>query len=360
MRVNSSADKSGLTNTCTASKPSPMQTIHPFIVGRGRAGQAIHEAIAVLSSLSAQSAEISWAAPVWLSREAPLVPAASGLSLAFIANPNAFHAARILEADRAGFAGIACEKPACISEAEATLLRKVKTPTAIFHGFRQMWGPQTMREMIASGDLGELISVEGRYWQSSAAERAQKHDQSGGVSTSWKNDAGMIGPSDTLLDLGTHWADLAVFLLGQPPARVSGWASYVNAEQPHRDTHVHLLLETPSGTRAFGSISKTVHGATNILEMTVIGAKRSLSWSMQNPDELLIGEGRDRRVLTRKSNDLGSQKAPFHGMGWLEGYIEITRQLVIQVAGLGAHRPYPDLHGSAELVRQLLSSGVLR
>lgn len=331
--------------------------ITPFILGKGRAGQAIWEAIHILRP---QMKEHAWNEPVWVERNAPLIPAERGISIAFIANPNALHAERIVEAHRAGFAAVATEKPACVNETQAD----VRGKTAVLHVYRQMWGPQTLKEMIERGEFGEIISIEGRYWQSSTAERALI----GKPVESWKNDVKLSGPSDALLDVGTHWVDMAVFLMGQFPTRASGWASYVNSEAPHRDTHVHLTLEFPKGKRALTSISKTFHGATNHFEINVIGSKGSATWTFLQPDEIFIGQGRDRRVLTRKTSDLGSHHSPFHATGWLEGYIEIIRQLTLDVTGSGPEsnqqsvqaRRYPELHESVRLVSLLLNAQILR
>ena len=44
------------------------------------------------------------------------------------------------------------------------------------HGNRRMWGPQTIVRMIAEGEIGDVISIDGRYWQSSAAQMATSQD----------------------------------------------------------------------------------------------------------------------------------------------------------------------------------------
>jgi predicted dehydrogenase len=320
--------------------------ITPFIVGSGRAGSSIREAFGFLKN---QMPEITWIEPVLVKRDQPLVPAADGLSIACIANPNALHADRILEAAKNRFHGIVTEKPACVSLEQVARLREVTNKTAVLHVYRQTWGPQEIRKMMDQKFFGEIVSIEGRYWQSSATVKSDAQN--------WKNNIALIGPSDALLDVAIHWADMTSFFMARAPDQASGRLTYINADAPHRDTHVHLNLRF-GDVNCFGSISKTFHGGNNNSEIHVIGSKASASWYAQNPDELTIGEGKDRRIMTRKSTELGGHKPPFHGLGWLEGYIEVIKQLTLDV--LGKKSAYPTLKENLDLLSVLLNSDIIQ
>jgi hypothetical protein len=39
-----------------------------------------------------------------------------------------------------------------------------------------MWGPKTLKSLVASGELGDLITIESRYWQPSVAYRVLFQD----------------------------------------------------------------------------------------------------------------------------------------------------------------------------------------
>jgi predicted dehydrogenase len=305
---------------------SSSSLITPLILGHGRAGEAIAKSLACVNLISS---ELQLAPPVWLERGVNLATERKkfGRTILVVSNPHGLHAKAILEADAAGFDGILCEKPACVNLEEVKKLRAVKTPTAIFHGYRQMWGPQKLREMIVIGELGEIISIESRYWQSSTAERALTQETSKG----WKDNTALAGEYDVYLDLSTHWVDLMSFLQGSAPSEIQAWRSFANAVSSHRDSHNQLILKFANGSRAFGSVSKTVHGATNQLQVSILGTKKSASWEFLKPDEIEIGEGKNRTIAARKDSLLGSTQAPFHGMGWLEGYIEISHRLLAQV-----------------------------
>lgn len=318
-------------------------TLTPLVLGKGRAGQAIAKSMACISVMRP---ELNLAPPVWLERGSSLAEARKGYEKAIlcIANPHGLHADAILEADRAGYAGILCEKPACVNLTELERLRRVRTPTAVLHVYRQMWGPQKIKEMLVEGQFGELITIEGRYWQASTAERALSSDKS----PSWKDDPRLSGEYDAFLDVATHWVDAASFLIGDCPSRVTGWRSYANANAPHRDSHLQLTLDY-AHAQALVSVSKTVHGAMNHFEINLIGTKMSATWEFMKPDEIVIGEGRDRRVLTRKTSKTGSHHPPHHGMGWLEGYVEIVSRLLAEIEGQ-ARLDYPNLADNLDLL----------
>jgi predicted dehydrogenase len=325
-------------------------TITPLILGSGRSGQAIAQSLACLNLLRP---EMKIESPVWLVRGTSLTSERKKYPnpVLCISNPHGLHAEAILEADQAGYDAIVCEKPACVNLAELEKLRQVKTPTAILHVYRQMWGIQSIKQMLDENKFGDLISIEGRYWQASTAERALQRALTPSPK-SWKDDPRLSGEYDTYLDVGTHWVDTASFLIGNSPSRINGWRSYINSESSHRDSHIQLSIDYPKG-RAFASISKTYHGATNHFEVNVIGSKMSATWEFMKPDELFIGEGRDRRVLTRKDSILGSQHPPHHGMGWLEGYIEIVSRLFSEVY-LNEKKEYPRLRSNLDTLEAML------
>jgi predicted dehydrogenase len=323
--------------------------ITPFILGSGKAASAIVESLGVVAIAKP---DISVLPVQRLKRGEPVSGAGAVNPVLFIANPHALHAPSILEGERAGFALIVCEKPAAISVEQIVALSKVKIPVAVCHVYRQMWGIQTMKEMVVAGEFGDIISIEGRYWQSSTANSALMRDNP----QSWKNDPELSGPADALLDIASHWADAALFLAGEMPVDTSLWLSYANSAAPHRDSHVHLQMAFPSGTRALSSISKTVHGAPNHFEINVIGTRQYACWKFLEPDQIEVGVGTRRSYIPRSRTDLGSGHWPHHGMGWVEGYIEIIHRAVRGLAG--ETDTYPTLAQNLELVQLLLASGL--
>lgn len=323
--------------------------ISPFIIGRGMAAQALQKCLAILS-LQYPEWDIQKAITIPRDQK-PTFPAGCPNPVLLIANPHGLHASAILEGEKTGFKAIVVEKPACVNLKEVTLLESVKIPVAVCHVYRQMWGPQTLKQMVQAGEFGDLISIEGRYWQSSAAKKALAQDI---TPHPWKNDPVLSGGYDTLVDIGAHWLDTAAFLMGGTDFKGTAWLSYANAEAPHRDTHVHLNLEFLGERRALGSISKTIHGAANDFEVNVIGTKQSAAWNFMNPDGIWVGKGGSRTFVPRKDTGMGSHQPAFHALGWLEGYLEILRQVFLELEGKGPGN-YPDLKTNLKVLRSLFS-----
>lgn len=323
----------------------------PFILGSGRAATAILESIGVIA---VAKPDVSVLPARRLGRDETFEMEGAANPVLFITNPHALHAPSILKGENAGFPLIVCEKPAAVSAEQIESLRQVKTPVAVCHVYRQMWGIRALKEMIEAGEFGEIIAIEGRYWQSSTANSVL----TGATAQTWKDDPALSGPFDALVDIGSHWADAAIFLAGELPVDTGIRLSYANALAPHRDTHVHLQMAFPSGTRALSSISKTVHGAPNHFEVNVIGTKKYACWKFLEQDHIEIGVGTERRYITRRgsnSSDIGSGHWPWHGMGWIEGYIEIIYQALRKQDGETAD--YPTLSQNLDVMQRLLAAG---
>jgi len=294
------------------------QRVQPLIIGRGAAGMALRHALAMYPDEVAPAA--------WHPREAPLpAPDHPERALIVVANPHALHAPRLLEAADRGYRFAISEKPAAVDLRQVEALEELPMATWICHGYRLLWRPQELRRAIADGRFGTLVSIEGRYWQSSAT-RARAG------AGSWKDDPDLSGEYDVLLDLATHWADLVSHVCGRLPDRAVVRRWFVNATAPHRETHLHLTLEFGEAV-TFGSISKAVHGAGNTLELMVVGERASAQWSFGDPDVIVWGSGAVRSTQVRTEAGLPARPAPFHGLGWMEGYARLVGEVVAHIHG---------------------------
>ncbi len=326
-------------------------TLQPFLLGRGNAGQAMAKSFALIDYLDT---ELKVLPPIWIERGTPLaaVPKGPTKRLLAIANPHGLHAKAIAEAAEAGFDAIVCDKPAAVTSAQSVSLRKWGTAVTVCHGYRQSWGPRWLKAWVGSGELGDVISIEGRYWQASAAQKALSGVKSANV---WKNDPALSGAFDTFLDLGAHWVDLVQHLMGERPEGARAWLHHANAEAEHRDTHVQLEMNFAGRKRAWASLSKTFHGQGNNLEIHVLGSRAAASWSFERPDEIIVAKGAERHVHVRKDTTLGLKQAPFHGAGWLEGYAEILHQAARRAVDLPS-LAVPTLNEHLDAVDTLLGA----
>ena len=328
-----------------------MKEIQPVVVGRGMAGQAILKSLAVIPSADP---DLCVHPPVIAERGNPLARyvADDAPSLLFLANPSGLHAQALHEGASAGFKAIVMDKPVCVRREEIPELGSIKLPVSVLHGYRVAWGPRTIKTMIDAGEFGEVFSIESRYWQSSSAQMVLSSTPD---KRAWKNDPRLNGPYDALTDLGSHVVDMILFLLGEKPQRTSGWITNRNSPAPHRDTHVQLELTFTGSRRASASISKTCHGFTNSFEFTVIGTRAAATWKFLNPDEIAFGAGNKSLTIRRESPNPTTGMAPFHGLGWLEGYATIIHRALRAASDLPSE-PVPTLMECLDVMDVLLNA----
>jgi predicted dehydrogenase len=311
--------------------------IQPLILGRGMGGQALRHALALYPDNVAPAR--------WLDRDAPLPrPENPERTLLVLANPHALHTPRLLEAAERGYRFAVCEKPAAVDLDQVGALEGFPVATWICHGYRMLWGPQQLKRELAAGRVGTVISIEGRYWQASATRPPRRN--------SWKDVPELGGRFDVLLDLATHWADLVAYILGRLPDDTTVRRWYVNAAAPHRDTHVHLTM-TFGDVVSFGSISKTVHGAGNTLEVGIVGEHASAHWAFERPDMIVWGGKRRRITESRAEAQLPARPAPFHGLGWMEGYVCLVGEVLAHMQD-GRSTDAPTLWEHLDILRRLL------
>jgi hypothetical protein len=106
---------------------------------------------------------------------------------------------------------------------------------------------------------------------------------------------------------------------------------------------------------SFGSVSKTVHGTGNTLELEIIGERASASWSFERPDVIVWGEGGSRSTQVRTGAELPARPSPFHGLGWMEGYGRLVGEVVAHMHG-SRSTDAPTLQEHLDVLRCLLGA----
>ena len=101
---------------------------------------------------------------------------------------------------------------------------------------------------------------------------------------------------------------------------------------------------------------KTVHGTGNDFEVS-LGSKQAVTWNMERLDVLKVAKGGKSTILQKPNDKFGSQQPPFHGMGWIEGYIEIIHNYLMKMGG-NTKATYPKLHESLNVMETLLNIDV--
>jgi predicted dehydrogenase len=187
------------------------------LVGFGMVGRVFHgplissveglELAAVMERASDNAAQRYPGIVTYRTLDAML--ADSSLGLFVVATPSQSHfevASKILKAGK----NLIVDKPMCTTSAEIAQLMELaaahKAHLVPFHNRRWDSDFQTIQKLLHEGSLGRLVYFESRFdrWRPDPP-----------IDRLWKEDPSSGG---VLLDLGTHLADQALVLFGQPEA----------------------------------------------------------------------------------------------------------------------------------------------
>jgi predicted dehydrogenase len=192
-------------------------------------------------------------------------------------------------------------------------------------GYNYRWAPlvQYVRELIASGGLGEITNYRGRFFSMYGS------DPLGLLSWRFRVDEGGHGVTSDLL---SHAVDLAHMLLG-PITRVVGTTATFIPERPiaqpgaghygrgapgdptgavTNEDYAGMLCEFASGVRGSFEASRTIVGPESQMAFDVHGTAGAASWNLEKLNELR---------LYRLTDDPGSgyttvyggDRFPYHG-----------------------------------------------
>lgn len=178
-----------------------------------------------------------------------------------ICTPPLTHAEIAIAAAKAGKAVI-CEKPLAITLAEAVAAKNAvegaKVPNAIGFNYRRLPAVSLMRQMVANGDIGEVVLWRCTWMTDEFADPSIPFD--------WRFDRNIGG--STIADLGCHMIDLALWMVGD--------ITRVNA---HSTTYTKFR-SSPNGPKevtvdeASSLFFKFKSGASGTLEVGRMGVRR--------------------------------------------------------------------------------------
>jgi predicted dehydrogenase len=303
-----------------------------------------------------------------------------------ITSPNRYHFEQCRRALAAG-KHVICEKPLALNAKEsgelAALAARSAGVAAVCYNVRYYPLCLEARARIAAGELGEIYHVSGAYVQDWLL-----HD----TDFNWRVLAGEGGQLRAVADIGTHWLDLIQAVTGhsvtslcadlktalpirrRPKGSVETFQSKLGKPQETEpvaiDTEDYgsLLLQFQGGARGACTVSQVMAGRKNCIRFEIAGARGSLAWNSERPNDLWLGQ-RDRanEVLLRDPALLDPSVRPFANYpgGHNEGFPDTFKQLFraiyqyIDRGDLSAPRPFPtfaDGHREVQLCDAVLQS----
>lgn len=265
-----------------------------------------------------------------------------------ICTPNALHASMTLRALEAG-KHVLCEKPLAASTAEAAQMialacqKNLRNCTCQNLRFYPM--VQQMRRMREAGELGEILVVQGTYSQDWLL-----YD----TDWNWRIDSKESGPSRALADIGSHWCDMAEHITGQritllcadlqtfhqtrkrPRGSIETFAGKTLAPTDYdtvpidTEDFASVILRMGDRTRGAFTASQVSAGRKNGLSIEIYGAKSSVAWNQERPDELWIGHRNTPNQIIVKDPSLLNEGARSYADlpgGHSEGYDDTFKQI---------------------------------
>ncbi len=295
-----------------------------------------------------------------------------------VLTPNALHH-EVAKAALAAGKHVVCEKPLTVSVAEARDLAntaaQANLANCVQHNLRYYPLVQQARAMVAHGDLGDILLVQGTYSQDWLL-----YD----TDWNWRADAKLNGPLRAMGDIGSHWmdivqhvtglritsvcADLATFHATRKKPR--GAVETFGGKQAGRAEFEAMPVDTDDfgavllrlGSRAHGAftVSQVSAGRKNHLRFEIFGTKKGVAWDQERPDELWIGErGGANQLLLKDPSLLYPEAASYagypggHGEGYPDTHMQVFRRFYRKVADVSAPVEYPTFADGLAIMRLL-------
>ena len=369
-----------------------MKIIKAAVIGTGFMGKVHTEAIRRLGNVEVTAIAGSNQAAAEKFAEAWSVPHAFGdwrraigdIDAVHICTPNVLHFPIAKAAIEAG-KHVLCEKPLTISSAEARDLlvcaERAGVVHCVNHNLRFYPLVQQARTMIASGELGDVLVVNGTYFQDWLLYETDWN---------WRITAESGGSLRAMGDIGSHWMDMIEHLTGQ---RITALCADLQTFHEHRkrpkgsvETFAGKRLQAveyesaPVGTDDFGAVlvhlgdrargsfavSQVSAGRKNRFEFEIYGTKCAVAWNQERPDELWIGQRNSpNQVIVKDPSLMQASAASFadlpggHSEGYDDTHKQIFRRFYARVADPSAPVSYPTFADGArgmELLEKVFES----
>lgn len=249
---------------------------------------------------------------------------AEGIDYVIVATPNHLHLP-VAKAFLAAGIHVICDKPltATLDEAQelAAIVETSESLFALTHTYTGYPMVRQAREMVLSGEIGELRKVQVEYNQDWLMEPLERQ---GNKQAEWRTDPTRAGISCCVGDIGTHAKNLLEFISGKKVQSVCAeLTSFVDGRQ--LDDDASLLLRLEDGARGTLVCSQIACGEENALNIRLYGTKAGLEWHQQEPNTLFVkpaGLGWQKFRTGRGSLGEAAVNATRTPAGHPEGYLE--------------------------------------
>ncbi len=264
-----------------------------------------------------------------------------------LAVPNVLHypfAKKVVQAGK----HVMCEKPLAMNSEETgelvELAKSAGVAAAVCYNIRYYPMNLQARAMAAQGDLGEIYAINGCYIQDWLLYDTDYN---------WRVLAEQGGELRAVSDIGTHWMDLVLSITGlevesvfadlntvhkvrkRPTGEVKTFTGKKAAEvatepiEITTDDYGCIMFRFTNGARGSLNVSQINAGRKNTLRYEIAGAKCSVAFSSETPNELWIGyRNKPNECFARDPSLLADLPAGFTNYpgGHNEGFPDAFKQ----------------------------------
>ena len=230
------------------------------------------------------------------------LPASERIDFVTVATPNHTHFEIAKAAVEAGL-NVICDKPMTFDLAQAEQLAaavdKSGVVFAVSHNYTGYPLVRQARQMIASGELGEINAIRAFYIQGWLRTRLEAEDQK---QAAWRTDPARSGAAGCFGDIATHAYNLGRYMTGLLPESIS---CHLQVFEKGRklDDYGHAVIRFENGALGTVTASQISHGRENDLFIEIDGTKGSLEWHQEEPNKMLVRRnGQPHSVYTRDPN----------------------------------------------------------
>ncbi len=289
------------------------------------------------------------------------------IDVVHICTPNAQHFSMAKEALQAG-KHVICEKPLATSVEEGeelvSIAERQGLRNCVCHNLRYYPMVQQMRRMREDGDLGEILVVQGTYFQDWLL-----YD----TDWNWRVDAQAGGPSRCMADIGLHWFDMAEHVTGlfvtslcadlqtfhpsrrKPKHSVETFSNKLLSPEDYMETAVDtedfgaVIFRMGERTRGTVTASQVSAGRKNRLSIEICGTRASVAWNQERPDELWVGHRdagneivvKDPSLLKPAVRDYADLPGG-HSEGYDDTFKQVFRRFYASISNPGGAPEYPQ------------------
>ncbi len=361
-----------------------MAKIRTAMIGTGFMGKVHTEAVRRLGNVEVTAVAGSSDASAKRFADATYIPKSTGdwrtlladpeIDAVHVLTPNAMHAPMSIEFLKAG-KHVLCEKPLAMNSAEAQeMLDTAKAKGLVHatnHNLRFYPAVQQVHEMVHSGELGEVLQVQGTYCQDWLLYDTDYN---------WRIESEANGKLRAMGDIGSHWMDQIQHVTGlqitsvcaelatfhktrkKPNHSVETFTGKTLSPSDYKDISIEtddygaVLLHLGDRARGAFTVSQVAAGNKNQFRFEVYGTKCGVRWSQERPDELWIGHRNSPNQLLLKDPSLflpGAQSYANlpggHSEGYDDSHKELFKHFYARIADPNAPEDYPTfedgLHG---------------